>query len=98
MWQKARKVVRGGKKGYLSPHLLDILHHHVTMPVKCLHSPQKLPVVPTIDQHLPARRGRNQCSDMAGRLNKKTGVVGPISSIMALKIDSFIEDTCCVRI
>ena len=32
--------------GEFSPHFLDSLQHHVAVPVKCLHPPQQLLVIP----------------------------------------------------
>ena len=36
----------------LRPHLLDVLEHHVAVPVKGFHAPKQLLVVPAVDEHL----------------------------------------------
>ena len=38
--------------GHLSPNLLNILEHHITMAVKCFYSREKFVVVPHINKHL----------------------------------------------
>lgn len=43
--------------GLFSPHLLDILQHHVTVSVKGLDAGQQLAVVPAGDQDLGVRAG-----------------------------------------
>jgi len=37
---------------HLRPHLLDILQHHVAMPVECFHTREKLAVVAGADEDL----------------------------------------------
>lgn len=44
--------------GYLGPHLLHVLEHHVTVTVERLHSAEQLLVVSHVDEHLRVRPHR----------------------------------------